>query len=79
MGVGPTNVELKGFELAGEDKVFYPATAVVQKDSKSVKVTSSEVPVPVAVRYGMRNWSEATLFNNFGIPASAFRSDDWQD
>ncbi len=79
MGVGPTNVELKGFELAGEDKVFYPATAIVQKDSKSVKVTSSEVPVPVAVRYGMRNWSEATLFNNFGIPASAFRSDDWQD
>lgn len=77
MGVSPINLELGGFELAGEDKVFHPATARVRGDKKSIKVTSEHVQNPIAVRYAMRNWSEATLFNNFGIPASPFRSDDW--
>ena len=77
MGIAPINLKLEGFELAGEDKVFYPATAMVQNDKKSIKVTSAEVTNPIAVRYGMKNWSKATLFNNFGIPASPFRSDNW--
>ena len=79
MGISPINKELSGcFELAGADKVFYPAVAIIQKDRRSIKVTSSYVSAPVAVRYGMRNWSEALLFNNFGIPASPFRSDNWE-
>ena len=77
MGLAPINVELEGFELAGEDQTFYPAKAIIQDDQKSIKVTSPEVANPVAVRYGMKNWSKATLFNNFGIPASPFRSDNW--
>ena len=77
MGLAPINVELEEFELAGEDKTFYPAKATIQDDQKSIKVTSPEVANPVAVRYGMKNWSKATLFNNFGIPASPFRSDNW--
>ena len=77
MGIGPINFPLEGFELAGEDRVFHPATATVEKDRKSIKVTSPDVPAPIAVRYGMKNWSVATLFNNFGIPASPFRSDNW--
>ena len=68
---------IESFELAGEDKVFYPATAMVQNYKKSIKVTYPDVSNPVAVRYGMKNWSTATLFNNFGIPASPFRSDNW--
>lgn len=78
LGVGPINSDLSGFELAGEDKVFYPAVARVDKDCKSVTVTSPQVAKPIAVRYAMRNWSEATLFNSFGIPVSPFRSDDWR-
>ena len=79
MGISPINKELVGsFELAGEDKVFYPAVAKIQPDRRSIKVVSDQVPAPVAVRYGMRNWSEALIFNNFGIPASPFRSDDWE-
>ena len=35
------------------------------------------VPEHVAVRYAIRNYSNATLFNCFGVPASPFRSDDW--
>ena len=77
MGLAPINVELEGFELADEDQTFYPAKAIIQDDQKSIKVTSPEVANPVAVRYGMKNWSKATLFNNFGIPASPFRSDNW--
>ena len=77
MGLAPINLELEGFELAGEDKIFYPATAIIESDVRSIKVTSPEVANPVAVRYGMKNWSKATLFNNFGIPASPFRSDNW--
>ena len=78
MGLSPINVELGGFELAGEDKVFHPAKAKVLGDKMKIQVWSSEVPEPVAVRYGMKNWSVATLFNTFGIPASPFRSDDWE-
>ena len=78
MGINPINKELEGsFELAGEDKVFYPAVAMIQNDRKSIKVTSPQVQAPVAVRYGMRNWSEALIFSNFGVPASPFRSDNW--
>lgn len=77
LGIGPISGIYEGFELAGEDKVFYPAVGVLQKDRRSVKVACPEVPSPVAVRYGMRNWSEAAIFNNFGIPASPFRSDNW--
>lgn len=79
LGISPINTELEGcFELAGEDKVFYPATAIVEKDRRSIKVYSQEVPSPVAVRYGMRNWSEALLFNCYGVPVTPFRSDDWK-
>ena len=78
LGVGPTNTDLSGFELAGEDRIFYPAVARVDKDCKSITVTSPHVAKPIAVRYGIKNWSEASLFNSFGIPVSPFRSDSWR-
>ena len=77
-GLSPYNTTIEGFELAGEDKVFHPATARIKSDLKRIEVTSPEVSAPVAVRYGMRNWSVATLFNCHEIPASPFRSDDWE-
>ena len=77
-GLSPISTELEGFELAGEDGVFYPALARVHKDRKILRVRCPEVPNPVAVRYGMFNWSEATVFNCFGIPVSPFRTDNWK-
>ena len=41
-------------------------------------VTCDAVAEPVAVRYAFRNYAEATLFNSSGIPASSFRTDDWE-
>lgn len=79
-GLSPISTDLDGFELAGEDKVFHPAKArLLGGDRKQIKVYQCpEVPNPVAVRYGMKNWSAATLYNCFGIPATPFRSDNWE-
>lgn len=72
--IAPLNT-LAGFELAGEDKVFKPAEAKIEKDT--VLVTSAEVAEPVAVRYAWRNAPLAGLFNKEGLPAVPFRSDTW--
>lgn len=78
MGVGPQGRDLVGFELAGEDRVFYSATAKTTKDANVIVVTSDMVPAPVSVRYAFRNHSEVSVYNAFGIPASPFRTDDWE-
>ncbi|MEN8193086.1 MAG: sialate O-acetylesterase [Bacteroidota bacterium] len=67
--------ELTHFEIAGSDKIFYPAKAAI--DGKTVLVKSEEVDNPVAVRYAFHNTDEPNLFNNEGLPASSFRTDDW--
>ena len=73
--LSPIDTDLTGFEIAGEDKVFHPATGRVS--GKTVIVSNPDVPKPVAVRYCFRNWGVGTLFNNYGIPAGPFRTDDW--
>jgi len=67
--------KLVGFAVAGEDKTFHPATAVIEGDR--VVVVSDQVSKPVAVRYGWRNFPVCNLFNKSGLPASPFRTDDW--
>lgn len=67
---------LTEFELAGEDKVFYPAQAHVT-GSATVRVSSASVPAPVAVRYCFKDWSEGNLRSVDGLPAAPFRSDNW--
>jgi sialate O-acetylesterase len=69
---------LEGFEIAGEDKVFYPAKAKII-DRKTVLVSSEKVLNPVAVRYGWDNWVVGTLFNTNLLPAPSFRTDNWTD
>jgi sialate O-acetylesterase len=66
---------LNGFTVAGSDRRFYPAAAVIK--GKTLEVTCDSVPQPVAVRYGWDNFIVGTLFNNAGLPASSFRTDDW--
>lgn len=76
-GLLPAKVPVGGFEVAGEDRVFYPATATAYKDV--VTVTCEAVPAPVAVRYCFRNWCEGTLWNSDGIPLLPFRTDGWDN
>jgi len=63
------------FMIAGADKIFYPATIKVQGDK--LIVASKKVKHPVAVRYAFLNTSVASLFNGAGLPASSFRTDNW--
>ena len=69
--------DIIGFELAGEDRQFHLATAQVDWDGGTILVRCPEVPRPVAVRYGWRNWMGANLQKSNGIPVPPFRSDDW--
>lgn len=66
-----------GFEIAGADRKFVPAQASINRD-RTLSVWSDEVPDPVAVRYAFKNCIEGTLFNTYGLPASSFRTDDWE-
>lgn len=67
--------KLAGFVIAGADRKFVFADAKIEGDT--VVVTSSQVPDPVAVRYGWADLPEVNLFNRDGFPASPFRTDEW--
>ncbi len=64
-----------GFELAGADQTFRPATAKIENNM--VIVASPDVPDPFAVRYAWYNNPPMTLHNGAGLPAPNFRSDNW--
>lgn len=67
--------EVTAFEIAGEDRVFYPAQCKVRR--KSVQVWSDKVKTPVAIRYAFTNEGPAQLFSTEGLPISSFRTDNW--
>ena len=78
LGLSPLGAEICGFEIAGPDRRFVEAKAMRDpKKNDHVIVWSDDVPEPVAVRYCWRNWTVGGLYNNFGIPAGPFRTDDW--
>jgi len=63
------------FEIAGEDRVFHPAKAWIERNR--VYLRSEEVSKPVAVRYAFKDWADGDLFCD-GLPISSFRSDNWE-
>ena len=67
--------EVTGFQIAGADKVWHWASAVI--DGDEVIVSSPEVSHPFAVRYGWADNPVCNLFNSAGLPAYPFRTDDW--
>jgi sialate O-acetylesterase len=69
---------LKGFTVAGKDSVFHWAKAEII-DDHSVVIFSHEVEAPIAVRYGWAdNPHDVNLYNQEGLPANPFRTDDWK-
>ena len=80
-GITSYNKAIVGFEIAGEDKIFYPANAKVIRgygsNRSKLEVSSDSVKKPVAVRYGCKNYFKGNLYNTQGLPASSFRSDNW--
>lgn len=67
--------KLSHFQIAGEDRVFVEAQARI--DGNSVIVSAREVRKPVAVRFAWSNTAEPNLCNTEGLPASCFRTDNW--
>ncbi|MDF9794834.1 hypothetical protein OKW21_000097 [Catalinimonas alkaloidigena] len=70
--------KLKGFTIAGADQQFYPATAKIISENE-VSVKSPQVAEPEAVRYGWANNPKTNLYNEAFLPASPFRTDDWEN
>jgi sialate O-acetylesterase len=68
---------LSGFEVAGEDQKFVGAEAKI--DGDTVVVRNAGVPLPVAVRYAWGMNPSCNLYNRAGLPASPFRTDNWED
>jgi sialate O-acetylesterase len=66
---------LEGFEVAGADHRFAPATAKIDADGATVTVTSAQVATPMYVRYAWPNAPNATLMDSAGLPASTFTSE----
>ena len=75
-GLITKNGELTHFEVANEDQQFFPANAKI--DGKTVIVSSNQVKKPVAARFAFHNTDEPNFFNKEGLPASSFRTDDWE-
>ena len=75
-GLASRGGDLRTFVIAGENRVFHPATATVE--GNTLFVSAALVPSPVAVRYA---WADnphgCNLINSTGLPASPFRTDSW--
>tara|TARA_R110001592_G_scaffold68955_3_gene211462 strand:- start:1450 stop:3399 length:1950 start_codon:yes stop_codon:yes gene_type:complete len=68
---------VKGFEIAGEDRLFYFAKAQIVNNK--VVVFSKKVVSPVAIHFGWADdASDNNLYNKEEFPASPFRTDDWE-
>jgi sialate O-acetylesterase len=69
-GLSAKNGKLEGFEIAGADKQFVAAEAVIENNT--VVVSSSKIAEPKVIRYAFKNGSQASLYNVDGLPASSF-------
>jgi sialate O-acetylesterase len=67
--------DLTHFKIAGADKQFIDAIAVI--DGDTIVVASDKVTNPAAVRFAFTNTAEPNLCNKEGLPASSFRTDNW--
>ena len=64
------------FYVAGEDKVFLPATVKIQNDR--LIVSNPQIKKPVAVRFAFSNDAISNVFSSEGLPMAPFRTDNWE-
>lgn len=75
MGLTAYGKPLTQFEIAGANKIFRPAKALIS--GGTIVVSAPDVKDPVAVRYAFKDFIVGELFSVEGFPVSSFRSDDW--
>ena len=74
----PPYEDVKGFEVAGEDKVFYPAKAKLAGD-KIVVTLPDEVAEARSLRYSFSDCpTTSNVMSRFGFPLAPFRTDSWE-
>lgn len=66
---------INGFEIAGDDRVFYPAD--VEFKDKQIVVSNKNITNPVAARYCFRNFQIGNLYNTRELPVVPFRTDNY--
>jgi sialate O-acetylesterase len=74
-GLKTSSGPLTGFEVAGADHHFVPATAQINGDT--VVLTAEGVTSPKYARYGWANFPIVNLVNGEGLPASPFTSEPY--
>jgi sialate O-acetylesterase len=72
-----TPLEIPGFAIAGEDKVWNKAQARIE--GETVVVWNDQITKPVAVRYGWGNAPACYLYNAADLPMGPFRTDVWDE
>lgn len=72
-----TGETLNDIFIAGADRKFVKAQAYIKNDK--LIVYSSQISKPLAVRYAWNNTDKANLFNSANLPASPFRTDNWDN
>jgi sialate O-acetylesterase len=77
LGIAPMGVDLSGFEIAGEDKVYHTAKAMIDTKTRKLFVYSEDISNPIAVRYAYKNYVEASVFSVAGMPVAPFKTDNW--
>ena len=76
MGLGGKDEHcLDGFEIAGEDGVYYPAKATVRLPY--IELRSDKVKMPAAARYKWTNYADVGLFGINDLPLPPFRTDKY--
>jgi sialate O-acetylesterase len=75
-GIVANGNEITCFEIAGADKIFYPAQAKIENNE--VVVFNKNIKSPVAVRFAFNNTAIPNLFSKEGLPINLFRTDDWE-
>ena len=73
----PPYEAVAGFEVAGEDKLFYPAKAKLRGDKIEVTVPQ-EITSPQSLRYSFRDYDIGNVRSRFGFPLIPFRTDSWE-
>ena len=69
---GSDGQPLRGFEIAGSDELFYPATVRIDAEGK-VQLSAPEVKEPRYVRYGWQPFPTGNVVNAAGLPLGTFR------
>lgn len=75
LGITSFGKQIKNFEIAGDDGVFYPAKALIV-DRKYVEIWNDKIKKPFNIRYAFKNYVCGELFGMNGMPVSSFRTDN---